>query len=90
MSETVLKILLSEFRIVQITCKKCGMVYEIPIENLEERFPQGKCPFPDCQGTIETLGDQALSLFARAFKKLLADTDRLEVRFLIPDNDVAK
>src|SRR5437868_14678266 len=48
MTETLLRILLSELKTVRVRCKgkngTCPMTYEIPIEELSSAFPYDQCP----------------------------------------------
>lgn len=80
MSETVLKILLSELAIVRIFClsSTCGGVLEMPIERLENLDPKAECPM--CKAFLR-FDSNYLKLIGQAIRE--AKEAKREIEFVI-------
>jgi hypothetical protein len=93
-SEKILKILLSELKIVRIKCKgkhgqngdPCAMIYEVPIENLASVFQQNCCPICGKPFYRPDSGNPLPSL-AAALQMVASVNDTLEIEFVIPNKD---
>ena len=84
MSETTLKILLSELQKVRITCKNrdCGAVLETPLVDLGRYLPSGICRY--CNKPLYHGNKNLLIELAEVIKTLTGATDTLELEFVLP------
>lgn|GEM_PF-2441521 len=91
MSETVLKILLSELGLIRIICKQCGTVTETAVATLDRR--QGKkrndMRCPGCDAVLRLGGDadhrppaDGLDCLVDAWEKLAA-IPNVEIQFVV-------
>ena len=83
-SETILKILLSELASVRLTCQRCKAVAEVPIDVLGDRKQGITCP--GC-GAVASVGGRhqpdALDALAEAAKGL-KQFRGFDVAFVVP------
>ena len=97
MSEELLKILLSELKIVRIVCKQCKTATEVLISILNREQQQGRSPHnmrcPGCGVTIR-LGvtpdhaplTDAFDHLAKAWKELDLLRGNFDIQFVIPES----
>src|SRR5437870_13180410 len=91
MSETILKILLSELQTLRIVCKSCGAVVEMRVGSFDRKGKQGEMRCPGCNIEIRVgRADQnhappadALDSLADAWKKLAA-MPNVDIQFVVP------
>lgn len=83
MSETVLKILLSELDAVRIVCKNqpCGGVVEVKLADLGRFYKSGNCPL--CGKNVVDKDDNDLLKLAEAVRGLQAQEDDLDIEFVV-------
>jgi hypothetical protein len=102
MSETILKILLTELTLIRVVCKghrsdgvPCGAVFELSLDRIAGTFQNGQlaewvCPF--CKTAFhlhDRLGNHLdpFAPLAKAVADLAAMGKSLEVQFVIPAKD---
>jgi hypothetical protein len=97
MSETILKIQLSELETLRIVCKKCKAAIEMPISMLDRRKGQNQrdLPCPGC-GFVIRVGradaehgpiEDGLDLLVEAWEKLEPLKGNFDVQFVLPVKD---
>lgn len=90
MAETILRVALGELRTARIHCKsdRCGMIFEVPIERLEDRFRSGKCPACDGQMQQPEKAQNGFVLLKMAVDAFTARSDFVQIEFpvsLLPE-----
>jgi hypothetical protein len=96
MSETILRILLSELHTIRIVCN-CKTVVEIPISKLTDSS-RGKCEGMTCPGcgtyirnpgtgTGNIPGDDAFDLLSKAWQDLQKIQGNFHIEFVLPVRD---
>jgi hypothetical protein len=86
MSETILRVLLSELETIRIKCKNCGLVYETTVTNLCNGYHLPKCAHCKTVWERPLIPDTSFEIFAKALKAMLADSS-IEIEFVIPQPD---
>lgn len=91
MSEHLLKVLLSELSTVRVVCKKCGAVFEMPLDRLAAAFRKTAqcCPF--CGAGFHLFNPQGhaadvLGPFAQALADL-QQAQNCDVEFVLPQKE---
>ncbi len=90
MSETVLKIMLDEFKIVRIHCQgmhgkgTCQGVVEMSIENMVQSYKGQKCPL--CGADIPNMSPNPLESLGKAILDM-GKVNSVKVEFVIPQKD---
>ena len=84
MGEHILKIGVGELTKIRLTCKNCGTVAEMELENIGVRFHNCQCPF--CQRPYLTGGAVSPDPFERlrTALKSVREADNLTLEFVIP------
>ncbi len=86
MSETVLKFLVSELRIVRIICQnnKCAAVVETTVDDLDRYFRGWCCPLCKEPFRHDDLGNNFLTELQNALRGLKKIQDKVQVEFVLP------
>ena|ERR1700687_2683704 len=98
MSEKLLRFLLGELETVRIKClgtgrhqsAPCPMIFEIPVEQLGQTFPNNSCP--TCGQTFTNPGQGPPNILdplgkALGILKMMAEKKMLQIEFVLPDKD---
>lgn len=83
MSETVLRILLSEIKTLRITCKNCKAVIETLPDDLYNKTNNGQCKF--CNQPLASISH--IFDLARAIENLSKTEDTVTVEIVLPVKD---
>lgn len=85
MSETVLKILLSELHTVRLVCNSCKCAVEMPLAKLKNRGTT--CPLCNDDICPERIVHQFAALAVAVEHLLLAD--KVQIQFVMPEKKAA-
>ena len=87
MSETILKFLLDEMKIVRLKCRnnKCGVVIEMPVNDIDKFIIDCQCPScrQSFRGPKDLGSPDFLEQLSKAFRGL-ALTNGVAVEFVLP------
>lgn len=78
---------LSKILALRVRCrnKGCGVVVEMHIDELRQKFRNGKCPF--CQAQLVNPANSPFEILGQAVMSLAAHFKQMEIAFVIPDDD---
>ena len=84
MSETILRILLSELTTVRIRCQFCDTIVELPVESLAKRFDAERCAHCHEYFDMNKENVNPLAALSDAINGFAKFKDKLEVGFILP------
>jgi hypothetical protein len=86
MSRKLLAFLMSELKTVRIICQQdgCGVIAEIPIEELDSKMSGPNCLF--CKRPFTAVPDNPFVLLAKAARKFKLCSNEVQIEFVIPDD----
>lgn len=86
MSETLLKILLSELDTVRVRCMAtdCKAITEVRLADVSRAFQGAKCPVCGAEFDSQSGTQSALAALARAVRNTQAAADKYQVEFVLP------
>ena len=90
MSERLFKFLLSELKTIRVHCQVpgCGVVIEVPVDQLDQKFGTMRCPVCQQQLYAPTeRGENPFVSLASAMRLFRSDATRAQIEFVLPDGD---
>ncbi len=93
MSETIVRYLLSELKIVRVICKSCNAILEVEVEslrdvlNLDRRTNTFHCKLCNAELFSSAYSSDLLTAFARTLSEFDKITEKLEIGLVFPAND---
>jgi hypothetical protein len=86
MSRKLLAFLLSELKTVRVICKRdgCGMIYELPVAELETRFKNMTCPA--CKNLLGHGNENGFAWLSAAVRAFATVKDWVELEFVLKDD----
>jgi hypothetical protein len=87
MSETILKINLTELAMVRITCPGCQITTELSVDAMGRKFAT-RCECHHCgHPLIPCDGDNLFRALSRALLNLAERSDKVQIEFVIPGKE---